>query len=384
VTSPLVIRRIDAWEAAGLIDPETARRLREAEADAVSEPDVQPEPEPAEARAPGAGRALGVTAVELFIYLGAAFVLGAWYALVASTNPSFEDASARFGAAGLIAALALALLGVAMAGRDARFRRAAGVAFLVALPNLGAGVYLLADTLHHENYPDAPTNALIASIVVLVAALGARRVVPALTTQLGLAVSVATAGAFAMGWLDAVLFPRGGQEWDPRPIDETAALVRVVLSMAWWWAVAAVMALLLVILDPQPRTEGRTRLGRIAVGTTAVLGTTSAVLIRHDWSETSSLSGQPVLEPFVGAAVILAVSGVLVALALKRQSVGYLWPGGLGVFIALTWLNVEYLAVESGLWIALLVEGAVLFGVAFGVNRMGRQLRPAEAGPVDG
>ena len=314
----------------------------------------------------------------MFVYLGAAFVLAAWYALIASTNPSFEDSSAGFAAASLIAAVALGLLGVAIAGRDARYRRAAGVAFLVALPTLGTGIYLLADTLHPDSYQDPPTNALVASIVVLVAALGARRAVPALTTQLGLAAAAVTVGGFAMGWFDAVLFPRGAVEYGPRPLDETAALFRVLLSMAWWWAVAAVMAVLLVILDPEPRTEGRTRLGRIAVGLTAVLGTTSAVLIRHDWSEASSLSGQPVLEPFVGAAIILAVSGVLVALAVKRQSVGYLWPGGLGVFIALTWLNAEYLAVESGLWIALLVEGAVLFGVAFGVNRMGRRLRPAE------
>jgi hypothetical protein len=143
------------------------------------------------------------------------------------------------------------------------------------------------------------------------------------------------------------------------------------------------MALLLVILDARPRAEARTRLGRIAVGLTAVLGTTSAVFIRYDWVEGSSLSGQPVLEPFVGAAIILVVSGVLVALAVKRVSVGYLWPGGLGVFIALTWLNAEYLAVGSGLWVALLVEAMVLFGVALGVRRLGRRLRPGEpdAGP---
>ena len=384
MASPLVIRRIEAWEAAGLIDPMTADRLREAEAEAMLEPDAIPEPDAVEVRPPGAGRALGVTAVELFAYLGAACVLGAWYALIASTIPYAEDSSARRAAAGLIAAIALALLGVAMASRDARFRRAAGVAFLVALPNLGAAVYLLADTLHHEVYPDAPTNALVASIVVLLAALVARRAVPALTTQLGLAAAAVTVGGFAMGWLDAILFPRGGVQWEPRPLDETAALVRVVLSMAWWWAVAAVMAVLLVILDPKPRTEARTRLGRIAVGLTAVLGTASAVSMQHEWNAASNLAGKPVLEPFVGAAIILTVSGVLIALAVRRQSVGYLWPGGLGVFIALTWLNAAYLAVESGLWVALLVEAAVLFGVAFGVNRTGRRLRPAEPGTVAG
>jgi hypothetical protein len=377
MVSPQVMKRIAAWEAAGLIDRETASRLREAEASAL------PEPEEAVSHPSATGRALGVTAVELFIYLGAAFVLGAWYALVASTIPPGETSSVRFGAAGLLAGIALGLTGVAMARRESRFRRAAGVAFLAALPNLGVGVYLVADSLHPDVYPAPPTNALIASIVVLGAALAARRVLPALTTQLGLAISVATAGVFAMGWLDAVLFPRHGEEWDRRPLDETAALARVVLSMAWWWAVAAGMAVLLIILDPEPRTEGRTRLGRIAVGLTAVLGTTSAVFIRHDWSETSALSDQPVLEPFVGALLILAVSGLLLALAVKRMSVGYLWPGGLGVLIALSWLNAEYLAVESGLWIALLAEAVVLFGVAFGVNRLGRRLRPAEGSQAE-
>lgn len=376
MTSPQVIRRIDAWEAAGLINPARANRLREAEAS------VLPEPEAAESRTPGAGKAPGVTAVELFSYLGAAFVLGAWYALVASTVTWDEGASPRYAVASLIAAGVLGLTGALLARRDPRSRGAAGVSLLVALPNLGAGIYFLADTLHPEAYPDPPTNAFVASLVVLAAAFAVRRFVPGLTTQLGLAVSAASAGWFAMAWLEAFLFPRGGQEWDPRPIDETAALLRVVLSMAWWWAVAAAMALLLVLLDPEPRTEGRTRLGRIAVGTTAVLGTTSSVFIRHDWSETSNLAGQPVLEPFVGAAILLAVSGVLVWLALRRASVGYLWPGGLGVFIALTWLNAEYLGVESGLWIALLVEAVVLFGVALGVHRLGKRLKPVEPGTL--
>jgi hypothetical protein len=368
MASPLVIRRIEAWQAAGLIDPATADRLREAEA----ESGLQPEPDSPGARASTAGRGLGVTVVELFAYLGAAFVLAAWYALVASTFPSDG------GAASLIAATALGVTGVVLAGRDARLRRAAGAAFLVALANLGYGVFLLARVVHPEPYPDPPANALVASAVVLVAAFAARRFVPALTTQLGLAVASVTVGACALGWLDAVLFPGRAGAYEPRPIDATADLVRVLLSLAWWWAVAAAMAVLLVILDPKPRTEGRTRLGQVAVGLTAVLGTTWAVFIRHDWVDASSLSGQPVLEPFVGATIILVVSGVLVGLAVSRQSVGYLWSGGLGVFLALTWLNAEYLAVESGLWVALLVEAAVLFGVALVVRRMGRRLRPGE------
>lgn len=378
MVSPHVIRRIDEWEASGLIDPVTANRLREVEANAV------PEPEAAVPLPPATGRALGVAAVELFIYLGAAFVLGAWYALIASAAPEGADSAAWFGAAGLIAAAVLGVTGALLARHDQRSRRAAGVVFLAALPNLGAGVFQIANTLHHEEWVDAPTNALVASVVVLTAAFLARRFAPSLTTQLGLAVSAATAAWFALSWLDAVLFAHQELAAFGEALDPTTALVRVLLTLAWWWAVAAAMAVLLIILDPKPRTEGRTLLGRIAAGTTAVLGTTLAVLIRYDWVEGSSLAGQPVLEPFVGALVILAVSGILIWLAVKRSSVGYLWPGGLGVFIALTWMNAEYLAVESLLWLALLVEAVVLFGVAFGVHRMGRQLRPAEAGRVDG
>jgi len=379
MTSSLVVRRIEAWEAAGLIDARTAALLREAEAR------TEPESPAAEARPPGTGHALGITAVELFSYLGAAFVLGAWYALVASTIPTGDAAAPWFAAAGLVAAAVLGATGAWLARRDPRSRRAAGVALLVALPNLGSGIYLLADTLHHEEWAEVPADALVASIVVLAAAFLARRVVPGLVTQLGLAIAAATAGWFAMGWLDAVLFKHPEVVYAGVALDATTALVRVVLTMAWWWAVAAGMAVVLVILDPGPRTESRTRLGRIAAGTTAVLGTTMAVFIRYEWSESSSTAGEPVLEPFVGAAILLAVAGVLTVLAIRRSSVGYLWPGGLGVFIALSWLNAEYLAVESGLWFALLVEAGVLFGVAFGVQRLGRRLRPSRpVGPEPG
>lgn len=378
MTSPLVTRRIGEWEAAGLIDATTAARLREAEAQAAGRAaeadDTGGHAEPA------IGRQYGITAVELFIYLGAGFVLGAWYALVASTIPSGEDWAAWIGAAGLMAALALGLAGVAMSRRDARFRRAAGVSLLAALPNLGIGLFLLAGSLRPEEYWEAPANALVASLVTLAAAFAARRVLPALTTQLGLAVAAAAAGLYGMLWLDVTLFPRLMTEYEQAPLDASAAFVRVLLSLAWWWAVGLGMAVLLVVLDPQPRTTGRTRLGRIAVGTTVVLGTAWAVAMRHDWNAGAGLAGEPVLEPVLGAAILLAVSGVFLLLAMRRADVGYLWPGGLGVFISLTWLNAEYLAVESGLWLALLTEGVVLFGVALGVNRLGRRLRSVDKG----
>lgn len=383
--SPLVIRRIEAWEATGLIDAATAERLRKAEATATATATASVPGsgavEPAQATA---GRAPGVTAVELFVYLGAAFVLGAWYALIGSTVQYGEDTSAMFGVAGLIAALALGLTGVVLARRDARFRRAAGFAFLAALPNLGAGIFLVAGTVHAETYGDAPTNALVATVVVLLAAVAARQFLPALATQLGLALSSAAAGLAGMLWFGATLFPRGAVDYEPPALSATAATARVALAMAWWWVVALAMALLLVVLDPEPRTPGRTRLGRIAAGTAAILGTAWAVIMRHDWNAAPGLADEPVLEPFLGAAILLAVSGLLLWLSVRRSSIGYLWPGGLGVFIALTWLNAEYLAVESGLWIALLVEAVVLFGVAFGVNRMGRRLRPAQVGTVVG
>src|SRR6478609_4272427 len=84
-----VLERIAAWQAAGLIDAATADRLR------AAEPPDTPEPAPPPARHPGVAAAAGSffgptpTIVEMFGYLGALFLIGAWSAFlvrIAGTN----------------------------------------------------------------------------------------------------------------------------------------------------------------------------------------------------------------------------------------------------------------------------------------------------------
>src|SRR6478736_6316022 len=89
--SDIVLARIAAWEAAGLIDSATAERLRAAEAnepgDAMSA--VSP------ARTVGASSFFGpsVSLAEAFSYLGVAFVLAAWVALIARLSSEASTAA---------------------------------------------------------------------------------------------------------------------------------------------------------------------------------------------------------------------------------------------------------------------------------------------------
>ena len=271
MTSPLVLGRIEAWEAAGLIDSATASRLRDAEADAPVPAEPQPHTDP---RGPGVAahsRGPGLTAVELFSYLGAAFVLGAWYALVGSVIPDNARSGTWHGVAAVIVAGALAVTAIVLAPRDPRSRRAAGVALAVALPNLGVGLYPLAGEAHPEVYGDVLNNLLVASTVVLAAAVAARRFLPAVLTQLALAISAAELGQAALAWLDPVVFPRPMVGYEMGALDVTTALIRVGLTLAWWWTVAlAMVVLLLVAREPRPKTEGQVLLGRVAVGLTVV------------------------------------------------------------------------------------------------------------------
>ena len=78
--SELVLARIAAWEAAGLVDATTAARLRDAEIGSDHED------EPALAAPAGIATSFfgpAVSIVEAFSYLGGAFVLAAWTALIA-------------------------------------------------------------------------------------------------------------------------------------------------------------------------------------------------------------------------------------------------------------------------------------------------------------
>jgi hypothetical protein len=362
--SELVIRRIHAWQDAGLIDAATASRLEEAEG---TEPAVEEPARSAGALVAGP-REAPITIPELFAYLGGAFLLAAWYALAASTTPyALEDA--WYGAAALVVTVVLcAAAGWLRRRADRRSRRAAGVALLVMLPNLGVAVNNLVGVAS-----GGPTDAgtmipFAAALAVVLAALASRRFVPALSTQTGLALACVAAGAYGLAWLESVLFPSRWSDWGEYIVDPTADLARTAGTIAWWLLVGTVMAVLLVRLDRGDGVVGRRRLGRLAAGLTVVGGTATAVMA-------TGYMGEPVLEPFVGAGILALEGIVLVGLAGRLGAAEYVWPGGLAIFGALTYLNAQYLAVETGLWVGLLVEGILLLVIGFVTRQVAERIQ---------
>jgi hypothetical protein len=364
--SELVIRRIHAWQQAGLIDGSTASRLEEAEA---AEPALE---EPA---LPVGGHVVGpreafVTAPELFAYLGGAFLLAAWYALAASTAPyALEDA--WFGAAALVVTVVLGVAaGLLQRRADRRSRRAAGVALLVMLPNLGVALNNLVGAASGGPPYTGTIIPFAAALVVVLAALACRRLVPAMSTQTGLALACVAAGAYGLAWLESLLFPSRWTDGE-YVVDTSTDVVRTVGTIAWWMLVGTVMAVLLVRLDQGEGVVGRRRLGRLAAGLTVVGGTAAAVMA-------SGYTGEPVFEPFVGAGLLALQGIVLVGLAGRLGAAEYVWPGGLAIFAALTYLNAQYLAVETGLWVGLLVEGCLLLGIGLVTRQVAGRIRTTE------
>ena len=76
----------------------------------------------------------------------------------------------------------------------------------------------------------------------------------------------------------------------------------------------------------------------------------------------------------MSAVALLAISGVFGVLAQRTRSGAFVYPAALGVLIALTNLNAAYVADESGLGLALLLEGAALIVVGVLAERARRLL----------
>ncbi len=118
---------IAEWQAAGLIDAELADRLRTTLGGTESiQPTTSDRPSPR-----GSFFGPSPTVGEMFAYLGAAFLLGAWITYLASVIDGQNREA--ISAAGLgLAALVMVGLGIFLARGDSRRRRAAGIAFVVA------------------------------------------------------------------------------------------------------------------------------------------------------------------------------------------------------------------------------------------------------------
>lgn len=364
--SDVVLERIAGWESAGLIDAATAERLRASEI-AADTHDVPPAPSPS---APfGVASSFfgpAVTVVEMFSYLGSAFVLAAWGFLITRlAGESEEPARSWLLVAGFaVPAAVFFLVGLVLHGRSARLSRAAGVAFLLSVGFVWSGVIL-----NVEIFTDGATAQVAGAGAALVAAAAYRWIHPAVLTEIGLLSAITGLVAAGLALLFEVAFP-GDDLFDPFARTPGAAGAAIE-SVAW---IACAIVIGLIGLAESRGTSAaagrRAALARFWAGIVAVVGVASA-LFRTEFNEGGS---QRVIEPIIGEVIVLAISAVLVQRAFRRESGAYILAAALGVIIALTDFNFSYFAERSGTEVALLVEGLILIAIAFAAERLSRRV----------
>ena len=373
--SDIVLARIAAWEAAGLIDAATAERLRVAEADEPAEADG--------AAAAPAARPTGVSSffgpavslVEAFSYLGAAFVLAAWFALIGRISGQAAGATRDWLlVAGLaVPAAVFFVIGLVLHGRSARLSRAAGVAFLVSIGFVASGV-----AINAEIVADGAVTVLAGAVAGLLAAMAYRWYHPSVLTEFALLVTITGVVQALLGLLAERLDPASGVFGGTFG----AFGVRGAVISAAAWLACAVLIGLIALLESRSGSAAagrRAGLARFWAGLVAIAGVATALMR----TEYDGAGYQRVIEPLIADVIVLAVSAVLIERAFRRESAAYVLAAALGVVVALTDFNATYVAPTSGIEVALLVEGLLLIGIALGAERIRRRVRdspPSEPG----
>lgn len=358
---PRVLERIGAWQAAGIIDADMAERLRAAEATAAVEAPVLPVP------SSGLGSWLRFSVTDLFAYLGVGFLLAAYYWGVSKVvGATWEDGTGWAMGVGIAAAVFL-VVGYLGRERDDLVGRAAGPLLLV-----GGFQIFFAVTFLFVDIPSAALLTTVAATLVWVgAAMLARRALASLPTQVGLLAAIVSLAWAVSGWVGPILF--GTPEY--RNVAGYVAgpnAARAVAFIAWMLATAAAVGFIAEGEAHGSQADAgagrRASLSRFWAGMTAVIGTSMGMIGLYRGFQERELPS------FIGVGILLAVSGLLVVLALRRNATSYLIPAGLGVVIGLTDLNGQYVAADLGLGPALLLEGVALLGVGYGTELMRRRL----------
>jgi hypothetical protein len=370
----VILDRIAAWQAAGLIDPETAIRLRSDEADRDEAPTADGDSVPEARRGPSTIAQIfgpSVTIGEMFAYLGGAFILGAFDAFM--TRLAGFDAEGGVGlAVGYgFAAIVLIAIGRFLAHGDARERRAAGVLFAVAVGHVAAAGFALTAAFHMEFWIAGVLVAAWAAVF----AIGLRIYLPALTTQFTLLASLTGLAAALLTLTEhlvvpetvfsdsGVVVPNGG----PSP------LLILVATALWWLVVGALLGILGLIearSGDDPATGRRAALTRLWAGITAVAGLASAVSQSAYDPETGEWGR--VLEPWIGDLALIVLGVILVERAFRRGAGAFVYAAALALVIALTDFNFSYLSDSTE--VGLLVEGLILLAAGFAVGKLRRRI----------
>ena len=163
-------------------------------------------------------------------------------------------------------------------------------------------------------------------------------------------------------------------------------IILVIASAAWWLAIAVGMGLLGLaearnVGNPSdPTAASRAAITRFWAGLLAVIGLSTSI---SRSAPTASGEYVRVLEPLVGDIALLVLSAVLVERAFRREATSFIYAAALGLIVALTDINVSYMADSTSA--ALLVEGLILLAVGFGADRLRRrvgQTGPGSSGAV--
>ncbi len=381
-----VLERIAAWQAAGVIDAETAARLRAAEANAAPGDASAPAPARASSVASAAGSFFGPTPtiVEVFGYLGAIFLIAAWSTFlsrIAGTADGSTDYTTLTVGAGLGAAVLLGI-GISLRNGDARRRRAGGAAILVATFAAAPAGAFLGQLLQ----VDSLTYAVIAATTALIVATIGRIALPAVTTQAALLF-----GVTSLGWAILVRLQPVPPDCCFDTVEPAASVLQLVILPAIWWILVALGIGVLGLLEsrtegaPAQRRAGLTRFwaGLVAVAGVATSMFTSASLGNGEYGR--------LVEPWIGELAVLVVSLILIERAFRRDSSAFIFAGAIGLVTALTDFNFRYLTDSTE--VGLLVEGLILIGAGVAADRLRRRIDrsresseappPADAPPVE-
>jgi hypothetical protein len=356
---------IRAWEAAGLIDAATAERLRAAPVD-----EGRPRAETPSQAAAMFGPS--VTIPEVFGYLGTAFLLAGWTGFVSRLMAPADGLSPGLGIGALIAAAVLIGLGLVLRRGDARRRRSAGVAFLVAVAYAGGGVAALAGAAGL----DGPQAAVIGAGVALAVAVGLRTIHPAVLTQVGLLGAITGLAGAALILFESMLGPADQFNDEGIFIPGRDPIVLVVGSALWWLACAVVIGSI-GLFEARAAERGDEAARRCAAvsrfwaGIVAVVGLANAVT-RSAYSDSNGQNFERVIEPWIGQLSLVILSLILLERAFRRDSTAYVYAAALGLIVALSDFNFTYLSDSTE--IGLVIEGAILLGVGLAADRLRRRI----------
>ena len=361
--------RIDRWQAAGLIDAATADRLRVAEA---TEP---------LASGSTAAAVLGpsVTVVEMFAYLGTAFLLAAVAAVFARISSGSNNAEAILGVGAGVEAIALAVIGLVLRSGTPRRRRAAGISFLVAVVAAGAAVNLFGSTVG----VDGQVVAIFSTGAALAVAVAFRLILPALTTELAVLGTITALSSSLLVWIQGLVAPLPYYGDNVLVTSPGADPLILVLGSAIWWLATAFLLGIMGLMEAHrgrmdPAAQRRAGVVRLWAALTAVLGLFYAV--------TQTATGSPeapvrTIPPVIGDVAVLVIAAILLQRAYRRESNAYIFAAAIGCIAALTDLDGSYLSSTPD--VALLLEGVILIVIGFGAQVLRRRvLVPAPVGPA--